>query len=95
MSETIPADILSAAAAVVERGYDTGLIDAVAAALMAERERCAKIAENDPELPGDPPVEWRDMVRTVGPIENARSACRATKHSIATSIRTPSTGEEQ
>ena len=91
----IPADILAAAVAVVDRGYDTGLIDAVAAALLGERERCATIAENDPELLGEPPAEWWALVNALGPIGNARSACRATKLSIAAAIRTPSTGEEQ
>lgn len=41
----IPDDIRAAAVAVVERGYDEGLIDAVARAILAERlaerERCA------------------------------------------------------
>jgi hypothetical protein len=57
MSETIPEDIpddiVAAAEAVVERGYDEGLIEAVSYALLAERlaatererERCALIAE--------------------------------------------------
>lgn len=44
MSE-IPDDIQAAAMAVVDRGYDVGLLHAVAAALMKERERCAKIVE--------------------------------------------------
>lgn len=43
MSE--PDDILAAAAEVVERGYNEGLMEAVVRALKAERERCAKIAE--------------------------------------------------
>jgi hypothetical protein len=46
MSE-IPADIRAAADAVVERGYDEGLVDAVCRALLAERERCAKCCEGD------------------------------------------------
>lgn len=40
----IPEDILSAAVAVVDRGYNTGLIDAVAEALMAERQQCSVVA---------------------------------------------------
>lgn len=44
----IPDDIRSAAVAVVDRGYNVGLIDAVAEALMAERERCAKIVDEWP-----------------------------------------------
>jgi hypothetical protein len=47
MSEpNIPDDIRAAAEAVVERGYNEGLLDAVARALLAERERCARIAES-------------------------------------------------
>jgi hypothetical protein len=38
MSETYPEDIRAAAEAVVERGYDEGLVDAVCRALLAERE---------------------------------------------------------
>lgn len=46
MTDTrIPADILEAARAVVDRAYDEGLIDTVARALLAERERCALIAD--------------------------------------------------
>lgn len=42
----IPEDIRESALAVVARGFiQEGLIDAVAQALMAERSRCAKIAE--------------------------------------------------
>lgn len=51
----IPPDIRSAAIAVVDRGYNVGLIDAVAEALMAEREaqkeRDAKIAEDNNHWP--------------------------------------------
>lgn len=46
----VPADIREAARAVVERGYDEGLLEAVEHALMAERlaqkERDAKIADD-------------------------------------------------
>lgn len=49
-NERIPEDLRAAALAVVNRGYDEGLVDAVAAALLAERnaqrERDAKIAES-------------------------------------------------
>ncbi len=41
----IPEDLRAMAEAVVNRGYNVGLINAVLAALMAERERCAQIAE--------------------------------------------------
>lgn len=42
----IPDDIRAAAIAVVNRGYKTGLIEAVALALLAERERATQ-AERD------------------------------------------------
>lgn len=41
----IPEDIRNAAMAVVERGYNEGLLEAVERAIMVERERCAVIAE--------------------------------------------------
>jgi hypothetical protein len=48
-----------------------------------ERERCAKIAEADPELPRPMPEELRLV-----PLEDVlRAVCRATKKSIATAIR--------
>lgn len=40
----IPEDIRAAAVAVVDRGYNVGLIDAVCEALMEERERAAQMA---------------------------------------------------
>ncbi len=50
----IPKDIRKAAYTVVERGYSVGLIEAVAAALLAERnrtiERCAEIADAESAL---------------------------------------------
>jgi hypothetical protein len=49
MRDDYPPDILSAAVAVVDRGYDEGLVDAVCRAIKAEREaqkeRDAKICE--------------------------------------------------
>lgn len=42
---SFPQDIRKAAEAVVDRGYNEGLIDAVCRALANERERAAKIAE--------------------------------------------------
>lgn len=55
--ERIPDDIQEEARRVVERGYDEGLVEAVERALLAERERAARIAEDwQPEeeyLPGD------------------------------------------
>lgn len=53
----------------------------------AGREEAAKLAEAEPEMPGDPPAHILQAMIAVGPIENARSACRATKKSIAASIR--------
>jgi hypothetical protein len=47
----IPEDLRAMAEAVVDRGYDVGLINAVLAALMSERERCAKIAETRRSTP--------------------------------------------
>jgi formylmethanofuran:tetrahydromethanopterin formyltransferase len=43
-SVEIPEDIKAAARSVVDRGYNEGLVDAVERAILAERERCAKIA---------------------------------------------------
>ena len=40
-----PDDIRKAAEAVIDRGYDEGMVEALERALMNERERCAKIAE--------------------------------------------------
>lgn len=48
--DAIPDDIRAAALAVVDRGYDEGLVEAVAKAILAERERCAKIADREAEL---------------------------------------------
>lgn len=48
-----------------------------------ERERCAKLAESEPEMPGDMPNELRPI-----PLEDVlRAVCRATKKSIAEAIR--------
>lgn len=55
--------------------------------VMGERERCAMIAETEPEAPGPMPDEFNLI-----PLEDAiRGAIRATKKSIAARIReTPS-----
>lgn len=53
----VPDDILHKADAVIERGYNEGLVDAVARAILAERKRCAdiaKLARNDAEFYGNP-----------------------------------------
>lgn len=48
-----------------------------------ERERCAEIAEREPEMPGPMPNELHLV-----PLEDAlRAVCRATKKSIAAAIR--------
>jgi hypothetical protein len=70
---------------------DQGALDIInrkiAEAIQAERERCARIAEAEPELPGEPEQFVIDAMRDAGPIENARAAVRTTKRSIATAIR--------
>lgn len=52
-AERIPEDIKKAARRVVERGYNEGLLEAVEKALLAERERCAKIADAHAECECD------------------------------------------
>lgn len=44
MSE-IPEDVRRAADAVFDVGYDEGIVDAIARAILAERQRCADVAE--------------------------------------------------
>lgn len=97
---SIPEDIMYAAGAVVAditgdaAILTMGEVDAMAkhiaqallAERMKERERCAQIARDDEELPGDSPQEWYDLIWRLGPVENARSACRATKKSIVSAI---------
>lgn len=74
--ERFPADIEAAARAVVERGYDEGLLISVKRALLAERERCAKIAEN-----------WEPVLR---PGTTARGLGQEdAKHAISRAIRKP------
>lgn len=51
------------------------------------REECAKIADAEPELPGDMPDEVKEGFRTIGPEEACRAIVRATKASIAAAIR--------
>jgi hypothetical protein len=41
----IPDDIRKAAEAVIDRGYDEGMVEALERALMNERERAAQIVE--------------------------------------------------
>lgn len=89
MSE-IPADIRLAAEELVIYGPVEGrvaLFGLIADALMAERERCAKIAESEPEFPGEPPADIVEAMIEVGPVGNAKAACRATKASIAQRVR--------
>ena len=56
-------------------------------ATMLERQRCARIAETEEELEGVPPEDVIEAMLSAGPVENARSAVRATKASIARRIR--------
>lgn len=56
-SDNVPEDILHRADAVIERGYNEGMVDAIARAILAERKRCAdiaKLARNDAEFYGNP-----------------------------------------
>ena len=55
--------------------------------LLGATERAAKIAEDEPELPGEPTETELWQMHTAGPVMNARAACRATKRSIAAAIR--------
>ena len=49
-------------------------------------EACAAVADEEPELPGDPPSEAIAFA-VANPAEGMRAAVRATKKSIAKSIR--------
>jgi hypothetical protein len=60
---------------------------AIEMAVRLERERCAKIAETEEELPGDPSAYILSEMERIGPVENARAAVRSTKASIARRIR--------
>lgn len=51
-----------------------------------ERERCAKVADNEPEPEPDVPPDVFEAAIS-GPIEFARATCRATKRNIAAAIR--------
>lgn len=64
--------------------YTRGLQDGIA----AERERCVGIALAEPEFPGEPSSLVVALMDSLGPVENARSACRTTKKSIAKAILT-------
>lgn len=70
-------------------GYLTlGLIqECVAEAVSAERERCAKIAETETELPGRIPDEVLNHFEEMGHEEAHRLTVRITKESIARRIR--------
>lgn len=62
---------------------DAMLEAAIDQAVAAERERCAKIADTEPECPGEMPPEFHLV-----PLEDAiRAAVRAIKKSIARRIR--------
>ena len=53
--------------------------------VQAERERCARIAEAEPELPG--PIPNMEVFRVLPLEEVLRATVRATKRSIARAIR--------
>lgn len=65
--------------------------DVFAEVIAAERERCAKIAEAEPELPGDPPANVEELtmraIERVGVAAVAREIVRVTKRCIAKNIR--------
>jgi hypothetical protein len=89
MSDEIPEDVMKAAEAVTDAiyaaGQDTwlaaGTTDIIARAILAERERCAKIAEAE-ELTGAPPEHFTELQ-----IALAVATVRATASSIASAIR--------
>jgi hypothetical protein len=56
-------------------------------ALKEERERCAKIAEDEPELEGEPEAYQLEVMREVGLVASLRAAVVATKKNIAAAIR--------
>lgn len=69
MSE-IPDDIRNLALAVVDRGYNVGLIDAVAEALMQERERCAAMLERKvAQMRGSPTGDMMARIFEAGAAE--------------------------
>lgn len=68
-------------------GHYNTLFKVVREEVEAERERCAKIAEAEPEMPGDCPPEALAAMELAGPVENARCAVRVTKRNIAAEIR--------
>jgi hypothetical protein len=51
-----------------------------------ERERCAQLAEAEPELPGEPGAGLLQAMRE-NPEDAARAVVRVTKRSIAAAIR--------
>lgn len=62
------------------------------AAVEAERERCAKVAEDEVE-PGQPDAAQQRMIEQQNPIDLVNAAVKQTKRNIATSIR--ARGKEQ
>jgi hypothetical protein len=64
--EDFPADIIAAADAAIERGYNEGLVESVCRALMerdrAATERAAKIAD---EFFSDPCHEGKDIAAAI------------------------------
>jgi hypothetical protein len=60
---------------------------ALAAAIAAEREECAKVALVDRGPHGEPPAEWHDEVARVGAVATVRVAIKMTREEIAAAIR--------
>jgi hypothetical protein len=59
----------------------------IARALMAERERAAKIAEDEPEFPESADENTQKALDENSPLTVARIACHMTKEAIAAAIR--------
>lgn len=77
--------IITSSGPQASREFTDGLRRVFAPALVQlvadETERCAKVADNEPELTGDPPPEFQRYA------ESLRACVRATKKSIAAAIR--------
>ncbi len=69
-------------AEVLANGWDWSTEQCMARAILSERERCSQIAMSEPELEGEPTQFQLQMMASVGPIDNARSAVKATKKAI-------------
>ena len=65
------------------------IINAASRACLAERERCAKAAEAEEELPGEMPDENWVMSQKVRLEDHLRTTVRTAKSNIAYRIRNP------